>query len=162
MKLNIQLFGGRGASSGSRKRGSGSGFFGEQEGGFKGTNGTRFFAGDTVTKNGKEYMVTSTSGGKIEIYNGDSTLKSSNASGIKLKRRGANGSSILARERVTVLRGANSRTQINGRNVAIYNNAPKGFTKTSNATTAPKGYSWYSNNKSLFGDERINILVKNN
>ena len=52
MKLNIQLFGGRGTSSSerSRKRGSGSGFFGEQKGGFKGSNGTRFFAGDTVTK----------------------------------------------------------------------------------------------------------------
>ena len=46
--------------------------------------------------------------------------------------------------------------------VAVYNKAPRGFAKINNATTAPKGYSWYSNNKSLFGDERINILVKNN
>lgn len=161
MKLDIQLFGGRGASSGSGKRGVGSGFLGEQKGGFGGSDGTRFFAGDTVTKNGKEYRVTDTRGGKMELYSGDKTLKINNTSGITLKERGTVGLSLLAKERVTVVRGADSRMQINGRNVAVYNKTPKGFSKTSGATTAPKGYSWYSNNKSLFGDERISILVKN-
>ena len=163
MKLNIQLFGGRGASSseGSRKRGTGSGFLGEEKGGFL-SNGTRYFAGDKVVKSGKEYTVIeiSKTGKSMEIYNGDETIKVFNDNKIALKERGQAGQSLLARQRVNVARGADSGVKMNGRVVPVYNEAPKGFVKTNGATTAPKGYEWYSNNKNLFGDERINILVR--
>lgn len=42
----------------------------------------------------------------------------------------------------------------------VANKAPKGWVKLTNATTAPRGYSWYSNNKSMFGGERKTMLVK--
>ena len=44
----------------------------------------------------------------------------------------------------------------------IVNTPPKGYTKLEGATTAPNGYSWYSNNKPLFDEknERKTILVK--
>ena len=164
MKLSIQLFGGRGASSSTngRSRGTGSGFLGEEKGGFRGGIGeTRFFAGDKVTdREGKEFTVTEATNSKIEFYSGDETRRQDNAIGYQLKERGQIGNRLLATQRVNVLRNADGRTQINGRSVAMYNKAPKGFTKTGSATTAPNGYEWYNNNKSLFGDERINILVR--
>ena len=39
-------------------------------------------------------------------------------------------------------------------------NPPKGWTKVEGGTTAPNGYSWYSNNKSMFGGERESYLYK--
>lgn len=44
----------------------------------------------------------------------------------------------------------------------IVNTPPKGYTKLEGATTAPKGYTWYSNNKSMFEipNKRKTILVK--
>lgn len=39
-------------------------------------------------------------------------------------------------------------------------NPPKGWEKVEGATTAPNGYSWYSNNKSMFGGERESYLYK--
>lgn len=39
-------------------------------------------------------------------------------------------------------------------------NPPKGWTKVEGATTAPNGYSWYSNNKSMFSEERESYLYK--
>lgn len=168
MKLNIQMFGGRGASSGGRgassgstNRGSGSGFLGEVKGGFS-SNGSRYFAGDMVTRNGKEYMVTSISrdGRSMELYSGNETIKVTNGNEISLKQRGQTGNSILAKQRVNVLRNADSKIKMGDRNVAVYNKAPKGFTKNTGATTAPRGYSWYNNNKSMFSGDYIGILVK--
>lgn len=46
------------------------------------------------------------------------------------------------------------------RGTKIGSKAPKGWVKVIKATTSPKGYSWYSNNKSLFGGERKTMLVK--
>ena len=167
LKLDIQKFGGRGATSGgTRSRGTGSGFLGEEKGGaiLKNITGgeVRWFAGDIVTRqsDGKEFKITEAKGNKIELYSGDETIHTSEAIGYQFKERGNIGQRILAKQRTNVLRGADDRTNINGKSVAMYNKAPKGFIKTSGATTAPKGYEWYSNNKSLFGDERINILVK--
>lgn len=37
---------------------------------------------------------------------------------------------------------------------------PKDWTKVEGGTTAPNGYSWYSNNKSMFGGERESYLYK--
>lgn len=37
---------------------------------------------------------------------------------------------------------------------------PKGWTKVEGALTAPNGYSWYSNGKSMFGGERESYLYK--
>jgi len=37
---------------------------------------------------------------------------------------------------------------------------PKGWAKVEGATTAPNGYSWYSNGKSMFGGERESYLYK--
>lgn len=47
------------------------------------------------------------------------------------------------------------------RGTKVGNKVPKGWVKVKNATTAPRGYSWYSNNKSLFSGERKTMLVKN-
>lgn len=68
-------------------------------------------------------------------------------------------------------RGASSSNGINAkskkaldsfkaRGTTILDKAPKGWTKLSNATTSPKGYSWYSNGKSRFGGEYKSALVK--
>lgn len=38
--------------------------------------------------------------------------------------------------------------------------APKGWSKLSGATTAPKGYEWWSNGKSRFKDDYESALVK--
>ena len=42
----------------------------------------------------------------------------------------------------------------------VEDTVPEGFIKTENATTAPKGYTWYNNGKSRFGGEYENVLVK--
>ena len=42
----------------------------------------------------------------------------------------------------------------------VEDTVPEGFVKTENATTAPKGYTWYNNGKSRFGGEYENVLVK--
>lgn len=46
------------------------------------------------------------------------------------------------------------------RSVDMYDSAPDGWSKLEGATTAPKGYAWYSNNKSRFSDEYRHALVK--
>ena len=45
------------------------------------------------------------------------------------------------------------------KDVKILDEKPNGWIKREGATTAPKGYSWYSNGKSLFGGEYENALV---
>lgn len=47
------------------------------------------------------------------------------------------------------------------RGVKIVTKVPKGYTELTNATTAPLGYTWYYNGKSLFSGERKTVLVKN-
>lgn len=37
---------------------------------------------------------------------------------------------------------------------------PKGYKKTLNATTSPRGYAWYNNGESLFSGKRKSVLVK--
>lgn len=44
--------------------------------------------------------------------------------------------------------------------VRILNKAPKGWIKNDRAVTAPNGYSWYNNGKSMFSGERETALVK--
>lgn len=62
-------------------------------------------------------------------------------------------------------RGASSGgTNLNSfrkRGIKIGDKVPKGWVKVVNAVTAPKGYTWYSNNKSMFSGERKTMLVKN-
>lgn len=48
----------------------------------------------------------------------------------------------------------------NNKGVKIVNEKPKGYVKVENATTSPKGYSWYSNNESLFNGKRKHVIVK--
>lgn len=43
----------------------------------------------------------------------------------------------------------------------IVKEIPKGYVEVTDATTAPLGYTWYSNNKSYFSGERKTVLVKN-
>lgn len=38
---------------------------------------------------------------------------------------------------------------------------PKGYAKLEGATTAPRGYTWYHNQKSWFGGEHKSVLVRN-
>ena len=45
--------------------------------------------------------------------------------------------------------------------IKIENSVPKGYIKREGATTAPDGYNWYCNGKSLFDKEYNHILVKN-
>ena len=47
------------------------------------------------------------------------------------------------------------------RGTKIVNEVPKGYTELTGATTAPLGYTWYYNGKSLFSGERKTVLVKN-
>lgn len=44
--------------------------------------------------------------------------------------------------------------------IRIYKRKPNGWTETKGATTAPVGYKWISNNKSLFSGERKSALLK--
>lgn len=44
--------------------------------------------------------------------------------------------------------------------VPVYEDIPRGWSKIKGATTAPRGYMWVSNNKSYFGGERKQALVK--
>ena len=46
------------------------------------------------------------------------------------------------------------------RGIEIKNSVPKGWIKLEGSTTAPNGYSWYSNGKSRFGGEYKHMLVK--
>ena len=46
------------------------------------------------------------------------------------------------------------------RNIEYLDNAPDGWVKDEYATTAPKGYSWYHNGKSVLKGKRKSILVK--
>ena len=45
------------------------------------------------------------------------------------------------------------------KDVNILEEKPDGWIKLEDATTAPKGYSWYSNGKSRFGGEYENALI---
>ena len=45
------------------------------------------------------------------------------------------------------------------KNVKILEEKPEGWIKNEGATTAPSGYNWYSNGKSLFGGEYKHALV---
>ena len=47
-----------------------------------------------------------------------------------------------------------------GKEVRRLNSVPDGWKPVENATTAPKGYTWYSNNKSRFSGEREVALVR--
>lgn len=40
------------------------------------------------------------------------------------------------------------------------NKPPRGWRKTRGATTAPRGFSWYSNGESRFSGKRKIVLVK--
>ena len=60
------------------------------------------------------------------------------------------------REQETQRRLENFRKQ----GVEIRNTIPKGYVKEEGATTAPNGYTWYSNNKSRFSGQRKLVLVK--
>ena len=42
----------------------------------------------------------------------------------------------------------------------ILTKAPKGFRKTIGATTAPRGFEWFSNGASRFSGKRKIVLVK--
>lgn len=42
----------------------------------------------------------------------------------------------------------------------VIKDIPDGWKKIEGATTAPKGYSWYCNGKSLFSGEYESALVK--
>lgn len=44
--------------------------------------------------------------------------------------------------------------------VKVLKRQPKGWTAIKGAMTAPRGYIWVSNNKSLFGGERKTALIK--
>lgn len=50
--------------------------------------------------------------------------------------------------------------ELRKKGVQFRNTVPKGYTKLENATTAPLGYTWYSNGKSMFSGERKTVLVK--
>lgn len=44
--------------------------------------------------------------------------------------------------------------------IKILDKAPDNWVVVKNAQTAPNGYKWYSNGKSLFSGEREHCLVK--
>ncbi len=46
--------------------------------------------------------------------------------------------------------------------VPVYDTVPRGWSEIKGAQTAPRGYKWISNNKSYFGGERKQALVKEN
>lgn len=136
MILNIQLFGGRGASS--------SGI----------TKGNYLY-----TRNGANLSVkvldVSKKGVLIET---SGTL--ANGQIMEGKRTAGFNSPIIK----NMVKQSNKKYTVEyfkSRGTEIRNSVPKGYVKLEGATTAPKGYTWYSNNKSLFGGERRTILVKN-
>lgn len=52
--------------------------------------------------------------------------------------------------------------KINGEDYQVINGElPKGWTRIEGALTAPRGYTWVSNNKSRFSGERKSALIKN-
>ena len=44
--------------------------------------------------------------------------------------------------------------------VRVLPNVPKGWKVLEGATTAPRGYKWYTNGKSRFGDQYEDALIK--
>ena len=46
--------------------------------------------------------------------------------------------------------------------IKVLDYIPDGWVEVKNAMTAPNGYKWYSNGKSLFNGEREHCLVKEN
>lgn len=59
--------------------------------------------------------------------------------------------------------GARNKYTVEGfkaKGVKVLNKAPKGWKDLKGATTAPNGYKWMSNGKSLFGGEYQHALVK--
>ena len=59
------------------------------------------------------------------------------------------------------IQNATVKTKAGKEKVIEYvNEVPKGWVKNDGATTAPLGYKWYTNGKSLIKGERKNILVK--
>lgn len=57
---------------------------------------------------------------------------------------------------------AQTITRKNGRSATyqVANRMPKGWSRVQGATTAPSGYSWISNRKSLFGGKRRTAIIR--
>ena len=52
------------------------------------------------------------------------------------------------------------RKKAESKGVPIYDKMPKGWTVSVGALTAPAGYTWINNKKSLFSKERKSALLK--
>lgn len=51
--------------------------------------------------------------------------------------------------------------KINGKDYPVINGElPKGWTRIEGSLTAPKGYTWVSNNKSRFSSKRKSAIIK--
>lgn len=44
--------------------------------------------------------------------------------------------------------------------IRVYSRMPKGWKETKGATTAPRGYKWIDNGKSLFGGKHQSAFIK--
>lgn len=57
--------------------------------------------------------------------------------------------------------GSVTTKKINGKDYPVINGElPKGWARIEGSLTAPKGYTWVSNNKSRFSSERKSAIIK--
>ena len=136
MRFDIQLFGGRGASSG--------GIIAKAE-----------KLGEKAFLKGTKRQPT-LDNDMMKLLKGDKIGESSNKLDAWL--RGWDNANIKAEVKPTT--GKYTIEYHRSRGVEIKNSVPKGYIKLEGATTAPNGYEWYSNGKSRFGGEYKSILVK--
>ena len=149
MRFDIQMFGGRGASSGTSNNAIAS-----------------LKNGAIITVGGKKnYTPTSFKYEDGEVYYKNRQISGSiwakhpqdlegiskhfdrmKKEGFTLKEEGSKGKYTIAYHKA--------------RGTEVLNSVPKGYVKLEGATTAPNGYSWYSNGKSRFGGEYKSVLVK--
>lgn len=149
MKLDIQLFGGRGASSMSTKakdnvipRNFTKGYAIAKTDSNAGVKGDRY----EITKDEQGFHAKN-----LRTGESFSTFREHLRNGNYYEFETNNSSTSKAN---------GSLESFRARGVEIKDSVPKGYRKVQNATTAPKGYEWYSNNKDMFGGEYKHVLVK--
>ncbi len=179
MKLNIQLFGGRGASSGKATKGA-----------FDFTREEVAQAYQTMREKMQSHMDRGDESWNASEYtnaeflahledsNWHSEMKQLEEANLTEKQLAqiknettvsayGVGRMLTGRENVDkMIKSVKSKVNKytvayhKSRGTEVRNSVPEGYIKLEGATTAPKGYEWYSNGKSRFGGEYKSILVK--
>ena len=102
---------------------------------------------------------TTAGGASSASFRSGSRAQSAGVSRVK-RRRSDGGGSLKVKTPSSEPRKYKEKNS-QGQEVDAYTKPPKGWKEIKGATTAPNGYTWYSNGKSQFSGQRKQALVRN-